>query len=114
MVFVQSLDTPRDNVLKLNSSFLKKMKLDLQPRAKKWMESFVGNKRTVTIKGPPKVQCQVEDSGKLIASVECVLCQKDIRIGFEKAKNKLKYTFKRGNFDKHMKIHHKDYVLIKH
>lgn len=97
-------------------AYLKNMKNYLEPRAKKWMESYeTMDGDSLAIKGKPKVETDVDTSGKPFASLKCVLCRKNFRIGFEKqrGKNSMGCTFKRGNFDKHMKIYHKDFLLQK-
>lgn len=102
-------------------TFLEETKVELEVRAKKWTESFVsikGKKRLGDLIGEgeaPKVVFDVSRSGMLFSSVQCVLCKKDIRIGVTKCKTRsgLTCVFHRGNFNKHVQLHHKDYELNK-
>lgn len=98
-------------------SFLRRTKLDLEPRVKMWTEDYVSVDGSVAIKleRPPNVTVDIKDSGKLFAALECVLCHKDIGLGFKKfwTKNNLKCIFDRCNFKKHMQHHHKNYVFNK-
>lgn len=84
--------------------------------AQNWIEKYQTFGDIIKLDYPPNVQVDAEDSGKLFATVKCVLCQKDLRIGFKKGwrqmstKDGVKCIFSKTNFDKHMNKHHKLYV----
>lgn len=93
--------------------YLKNMKSDLETRANKWMTSFETTEgASLALQDTPKIEADVKESGKPFVSLRCVLCRKSIRIGFEqgRGRNSSRAVFKRGNFDKHMMIHHKEYI----
>lgn len=95
-------------------AFLKKTRLELKDRANIWINDYV---KQITDKKKlskvllkirtgdnPKVDIDVDDSGKLYTCVRCIECQKDIRVSMQRMKtpgNSL-CKFNRQNFDRHM------------
>lgn len=90
------------------------MQLDLRSLSEKWIDEFLAgldaNAPENRMREEPRIVVDVDDCGKLFASVECFICKKDIRVGFKKCTGRqgLKCNFVRGNFDRHFNVHHKD------
>lgn len=100
-------------------TFLEETKVELEVRAKKWMECYKSPNEIITgqprERKMPKVVFDVDRSGILFSSVQCFLCNKTVRTGVTKCRTRsgLRCVFHRGNFNKHMSTHHKEYVLEK-
>lgn len=104
-------------------AFMRIQKIELQTRSKLWVDDYlkeVKNEEALARlkkQGEPKIIVDVDDCGKCYASVECIECHRDIRVGMKKNKINAKCFFNRQNYDKHMhKVHlakdRKGYVFV--
>lgn len=91
------------------------MQLELRGLSEKWIDEFLSGLDTESPEsqmrenGEARIVVDVDDCGKLFASVECFICRKDIRVGYKKCRGHLglRCNFIRGNFDRHFNVHHK-------
>lgn len=97
-------------------TFLEDQKEELVVRAKKWMAAFKNPmEETSEELGEPNVVFDVDRAGILFSIIYCFVCGKSVRIGVTKCRTRSGITcvFHRGNFNKHMSLHHKEYEFIK-
>lgn len=96
--------------------YLKQMRLELRFLVEKWKNDYLfGRERNplaseLRESAEPQIHVDVDDSGKLFATYECVLCNRNFRIGFNKYNTMegLKHKFNNGNFNSHLKIHFRE------
>lgn len=97
-------------------AYLKQMRFELRFLAEKWKNDYLNgremNPLAIEIResAEPRVEVDVDDTGKLFATIECVLCNRNIRIGFNKYKTLegLKHRLNSGNFNAHLRNHFRE------
>ncbi|XP_063707489.1 uncharacterized protein LOC134836170 isoform X2 [Culicoides brevitarsis] len=99
-------------------SYVKQMRYELRYLAEKWKTDYLATRETTTPlalklqESPePQIEVDVDDAGKLYATIECVLCSKIIRIGFNRYKTLegMKHRLNGGNFNSHLRNHFRDF-----
>lgn len=97
-------------------AYLKKMRLELKYLSEKWKNDFLNGKEINSLGDEirdfeePVVEVDVDDGGKIFATVECVLCNRNIRIGFSKYKTSegMQHRFNKSNFNIHFRNHFRE------
>lgn len=55
------------------------------------------------------ITCDLDEQGKLVTIIECIVCSKHIRLGYQKnrTRNGNSYNFNNTNFFHHLRTHFK-------
>lgn len=97
-------------------AYLKQMRFELRFLAEKWKNDYLIGRESNSLASElresiePRIEVDVDDLGKLFATIECVLCNRNIRIGFNKYKTLegLKHRLNSGNFNAHLRNHFRE------
>lgn len=98
-----------------NTKYFNQLHLTVEKKVQKWKYDFIKGKEThplaieIRDKPNPKIDVGLELSGKIYASIECVLCNKFIRLYVNNSQwSEGIITVKNQNYTRHLKAHFKE------